>query len=267
MITVDIRGLESIQRQLQSLSQDQLPYAMMTAINKTAFKTKNAIQDKMKTVFDRPTPWLIRQVAVKKATKQTLTAIVGTPEGIKDVYGKNAGYSTVSSGVFERILIPHIIGGSRQFKRAESRLHQAGILPSGWYAVPAKDAPLDAYGNMTGSWWMMILSWLNAAQWSSQGAIQNQAEKTSNRKNKLERAGVEMFAAIPGRVRTHHLQPGIYLRQRKQGYHVIKPVLIFVKKVQYKKRLDWYGISTQTIMQELPRDMIEAVKYAIETSQ
>lgn len=266
MIEIDIRGMAAVNAALSGISR-QLPFVMATAINTTAFKVKEALQAEMRSVFDRPTPWLIRQVAVAKATKQTLTAVVGTPEGVKDAQGRNAGFSRSSSGVFERILVPHIEGGNRRLRAAEHRLQKAGILPTGWLAVPAPDAPLDSYGNLTGAWWMMVLSWLNAAQWSSQGATQNRAEKVSKRKNKLQRAGLEMFAAIPGRPRTRHLTPGVYLRQRRGGFSTIKALLLFVPRATYQPRLDWAGVSQRTVEAEMPKAMAAAVQRAIETAR
>lgn len=268
MISVDVRGMREVQAALRNLASEQIPFAIMTAINSTAFKVKNALQAEMQSVFDRPTPWLIRHVAVAKATKENLTAIVGTPEGIKDISGKGAGFSRVtSSGVFERYISPHIEGGSRLPRNAETRLRKAGLLPQGWFAIPAPDAPLDSYGNLSGQWWMMLLSWLNAAQWSSQGASQNRAEKVSKRKNKLERQGVELFAATPGNARTRHLKPGVYARQRKGGFNTIKPLLLFVSRVTYQSRLDWAGIQQRTVEKELPDAMRAAVQRAIDTAR
>jgi hypothetical protein len=268
MFSIDVRGLPELQAALRNLASEQMPFAMMTAINTTAFKVKAALQQEMRSVFDRPTPWLIRQVAVAKATKQNLTAIVGTPEGIKDQYGNNAGFSrATSSGVFERVLSPNIVGGSRRLKAAEHRLQKAGILPVGWFTVPAQDAPLDRYGNLPGSWWMMLLSWLNAAQWSSQGAIQNRAEKISKRKNKLQRAGIEMFAVVPGKTRSQHLRPGIYLHQRKGGVNAIKALLLFVPRVNYRPRLNWAGVAQRTVNAELPIAAAAAVQRAMDTAK
>ena len=62
MIKLDIRGLPEVRSALDNLAQEQIPFAMMVAINNTAFKVRAALQDEMKSVFDRPTPWLIRQV-------------------------------------------------------------------------------------------------------------------------------------------------------------------------------------------------------------
>lgn len=270
MITLDIRNLDEVQRQLRNLAQEQLPYAMMTAINTTAFKVKSALQAEMRTVFDRPTPWIINQVAVAKATKDNLTAVVGTPEGVKDATGKGMGFSrTTSSGVYERIIAPHVVGGSREQRAAERRLTRVGLLPAGWRVVPSEDAPLDQYGNLSSAWWVQLLSWVNAMNWSSQGASQNRAEKTSKRKNKLERQGISVFVIPPwgkGRARSK-LYPGLYLRQEKGGYSAIASIAHFMPNATYRARLDWSGISERTAREELPDAMAKAVQRAIETAR
>ena len=263
MIRIDVRGMDSVQAALSHLATDQIPYATMTAINTVAFRVKNALQAEMRSVFDRPTPWLLKQVTVRKATKQSLTAVVGTLEGIQDEQGAPMGFSRGSSGVFERYLAPHVEGGARRLRPAEHRLQEAGILPNGWYAVTGRRAPTDAYGNLSGAWWMMILSWLNAANWYSQGAMQNRAEKTSTRKNKLEKAGQSLFAVIPG-ARRGRLKPGVYLKKPDRS---ITLILLFVQGVRYQKRLDWIGIAQRTVETEMPDALNAAIKRAIETAR
>lgn len=263
MIEIDIRGIAEVQRMLRGLADEQIPFAVSTAINTVAFKAKNAIQSEMKAVFDRPTPWTIRQIAVAKATKKDLTAVIGTPEGIKDAKGNNAGFSRyTSSGIFERILTPHIEGGARLPRPAEVRLRKAGILPDGWVAVPGKTMKLDQYGNLSSAWWLIILSWLNALQWSSQGANQNRAQKTSKRKNKLEKKRISLFAVIPNRGASH-LLPGVYMRQGRK----ISMALLFVSTTGYRARLDWYGVLLKTVERELPEAMSTAIQRAIDTER
>ena len=234
----------------------------MLAINDVAFKVKRAEQDEMQRVFNSPIhPWLLRQIAVRKATKQDITAVIGTPEGLRDIRGNPSGFARTSSGVFERILTPHIEGGSREAKAGERRLRTAGILPNGWFALPGKGATLDQYGNLSGQWWIMILSWLNAAQWSSQGAMQNRAEKISNRRNRLERQGYDLFAVSPGRA--SRLYPGVYLRKDRQ----VRPILVFISSVSYRRRLDWFGVFERTVRSELPGAAVKAVQRSIDTAR
>ncbi len=264
MIVIDARGFQGLEAVFSSLSREQLPYALKTAINNVAFEVMRAEKAAMLAAFDRPTPWLVRQVAVKPATKQDLTAVIGTPEGIRDIHGRNVGFGRSSSGVFERVLEPHIEGGVRLPKASEIRLRAAGVLPAGWFAIPGKDAPLNAYGNLSGDWWMMLLSWLNAGQWSRQGAIQNQAEKVTNRKNKLQRQGATMFAVIPNR--GSGMKPGVYIRKAGKG-GALKRVLLFVPSVNYRRRLDWFGVFDRTVRATLPDAAASAVRRALETAR
>lgn len=267
MITVDIRGINEVQRVLSNLAEKQIPYATMLALNETAFATREAIQREIKSVFDRPTPWLVNQVTVRKATKQDLIAIVGTLEGIKNQYGENAGFSRTSSGVYERILAPHIVGGKREQKRSEQRLQRAGILPAGWIMVPGSGMPLDAYGNPKTSELLMVLSWLNAMNWSSQGASQNRAEKVRKRKNKAEKRGDEYFAI--GRTSekslgSSYLRPGVY---KRTGKGKLKAMLFFVSRYSYQTRLDWLGVARSTAESTLPVVMERAISKAIATAR
>lgn len=261
MIRVDIRGLAEVQQLMRNLATEQIPYATMITTNNLAFKVLYAEKAEMQSSFDRPTPFIQNSMWVEKATKTKLRAVV---EASRDVGGTVGG---VRGNAWNRILQPHVEGVPRRWRSAEHRLRDAGLLPDGWFAVPARDAPLDQYGNLPGSWWMMILSWMNAAQWSSQGATQNRIEKVGKRKNVLERAGVSMFPVVPGRSANRHLQPGIYLNQRKGGFNVITPVLIFVNGVAYQQRLDWYGAAQRTVDQNFAAEATKAIERAIETAR
>jgi len=264
VISVDARGFPEIERFFASLSREQIPFAMKTSINTTAFEVMRAEKVAILGAFDRPTPWVVRQVAVRPATKQDLTAIIGTPEGIRDAKGRGVGFGRSSSGVFERVLEPHIEGGTRLPKASEIRLRAAGVLPAGWFAIPAKGAPLNAYGNLSGDWWMMVLSWLNAGQWSRQGSTQNQAEKVTARKNKLQRQGASMFAVIPNR--GSGLKPGVYIRKGGKGKG-LQRILLFVPSVTYRIRLDWFGVFDRTVRATLPNSAAAAMRLAVETAR
>ena len=258
MIRVDIRGMAEVQAMLRNLASEQIPYATMITTNNLAFKTLTAEKEEMQASFDRPTPFILKSMWVEKATKTKLTAVLEANRSV------GAG---IQGNAWNRILQPHVEGIPRRWRSAEHRLNIAGLLPDGWFAVPAPDAPLDQYGNLPGSWWMMILSWMNAAQWSSQGATQNRIEKVGKRKNVLERAGVEMFPVVPGRSANRHLKPGIYLRQAKNGFNVVKPVLLFVNSVQYAKRLDWYGAAQRCVDENFAEEATKAIQRAIDTAR
>ena len=125
MITLDVRGIDSMQRALQNLASNQIPYAMMLAVNNTAFACRKTSQDILRSSFDRPTPLITGATRVEKATKETLTAKVLIDPKRRIVLGI------------------HQTGGVRGQKGFERRIG----LPADWRAVPTKHMPLDQYGN------------------------------------------------------------------------------------------------------------------------
>jgi len=262
VISVDIRGMEQVQALLRNLAAEQMPFAISSALNTVAFKVMNAQKKEIQSVFNNPTPFVQKSLWVEPATKERLTATVEASRQTNKTNGDT---------VWNRILQPHVVGGARRWRAAEHRLNKADYLPAGWYAVPGAGAPLDRYGNIPGSFWMQLLSWLNAATPNSQGALQNRNEKKSKRKNKLEKAGQSLFAIIPGhRNRGRHLTPGVYLYTRvPEGsvFNTITPVLIFVRSVNYAPRLDWEGVGRRVAEQKLPAAMAKAIRRAIETAR
>lgn len=129
MISLDIRGLPEVRRLLRNLAEDQLPFAISSALNSTAFAVQKAQKERMPSVFDRPTPLIKGAFRVEKSTKQTLTAKVFV-EPRRAI-----------------VLSTHERGGSRGLQRIERYLRGKGWLPSGYRATPTDKMPRNSYGN------------------------------------------------------------------------------------------------------------------------
>lgn len=129
MIEIDVRGLPELQSLLRNLAEEQVPFAISSALNSTAFALMPISKQRLQTAFDRPTPLVQKATRVEKATKQNLTAKVL-------IDPKRAA-----------VLRVHEQGGPRGDQRLERFLREKGWLPSGWRAVPTDDMPLNAYGN------------------------------------------------------------------------------------------------------------------------
>lgn len=125
MITVDIKGFAEVQRQLQNLVEKQMPYALTTALNNTAFAVQKVSKRRLQSAFDKPTPLVLGATLVTKATKQTLNAVV-------EIQPKR-----------QVVLGVHEVGGPRGQKAFERKMG----LPADWRAVPTKNVPLNQYGN------------------------------------------------------------------------------------------------------------------------
>ncbi len=75
-LKMEIQGLEKVQAQLRKLSQTGIKEAAAKALNDAAFKGRKAMQTEMRSVFDRPTNYVLQSVLVTKATRDSLTATV-----------------------------------------------------------------------------------------------------------------------------------------------------------------------------------------------
>ncbi len=64
-------------KELYRMERKQIPFAASQALNDTAWDARRAVQIQLPRKLDRPTPWTIRGVRVKKSNKRKLAAYVG----------------------------------------------------------------------------------------------------------------------------------------------------------------------------------------------
>lgn len=150
--------------QFTGLRTRDLPFIAATAINMTMKQVKGDLKADMAAVFDRPTPFTLNSLQTAPiATKDSLAAVLR----FRDFAGKGTPAW--------KYLAPEMYGGQRKLKGFERALAAAGVLPQGYIAVPAKDFPLDRYGNIPGSYLVQVLSYLRA--FGEQGYTANRAAK------------------------------------------------------------------------------------------
>ena len=269
-----------LQRQAQAVKR-----AMPGAINDAAFEARKAIVGEMRRVFDRPTPFILGSVWVNTATDA---------KPIAAIYPRDPGGKSVDP---DKVLLAEVFGGRRRAKRAERALQRVGVLPQGFGMVPAKAAPLDAYGNVPGPFIVQLLSYLQAF-----GEVGYRANMTARRKAQLSRrgrwvdgrfvpqsqaqrlglgragakaqgqGGVEYFVsrgrgtwgAMPaaGREgRQQHLPAGIWVRRGVHGEDV-QPVFLFVRLPSYRNRLDFHAVAERVVAEALPRRIDARIRQA-----
>lgn len=251
MIKIGIRvdGLDRVRQHLAKLSGPAFRKSIADALNDVAFDVRKKYQREIATVFDRPTPYILRSVLVHKATAERMTAIVGPTR-------------TLGKGVDPaNVLAAQIAGGRRRDKRSEVALRRAGILPAGYAtSIPADPFPgsEDAYGNVKGSFITTLLSYFRA--FGEQGY---RANMTARKRKALAARGTtaggyrtingfELFISY-GRLRggkTAHLAPGIWARSGIHG-SAVRPVLMFVRAPSYMRRLAMEKIGNRVAMQAM----------------
>lgn len=240
-----IRDLQKVQKQIS--------FASAVALTRTAQDVMAAEKKQIDAVFDRPTPYAQNSLFLKPATKDKQEARVW----IKS--------DTFKGTPAENFLRPQIDGGSRKQKRFERALVAAGLMPQGYYAVPGEACPLDQYGNIPSRFIVQMLSYFKA--FGEQGYKANMDAKGRARfdRKASKAAGqqVTYFAVGTGQ----RLAAGIYQRVNFSSGSAIRPVLVFVKSVGYKRRFRFYETSEQVINQRYKPNMDASLSQALATAR
>lgn len=275
-VTIRAENLQKVAMAMGKLSEREVKVALARALTDTGYQAQRAVQADMRSVFDRPTAFMTRNVRVFHATPERLSVAV-------------APTLTTDYSVFQRggkvgvdpqdVLQAQEYGGKRRDKRSEVVLRRAGWLPDGYQtAIPKEPFPgsEDQYGNLKGPFLRSVLSYLQTFQ-SGQGHTQNMSAAKRALVNKYGKANITKAAqqqAGPymgrkyfiaggraavtwdnrkyraGASATRHLQPGIWAVLGSGKSQQLKPVLMFVKAPTYKPRLDMQAIIKRSGSQE-----------------
>ncbi|WP_157669300.1 hypothetical protein [Chitinibacter sp. GC72] len=216
------------------------------AMTKTAYHAKAEAQAEMRRVFDRPTRFTLNSMRVRGATYQ------GGPQTRSDASGNSyqikSGRTNLSAsvefqdaGAAGHWIAVQATGGLRHMKRFELALQARGALPSGYQVVPARGAPLDAYGNISRGFIMKVISQL--------GTELMPGYSNTSKKEKViaanKRRNGTFFVMLPGN--KQRLPPGIYQGiQGGLGWKT-RMVLAFVRPAVYQRRLDIDGVGQRAV--------------------
>lgn len=225
VISVDMTGVRNL---FAGFDRD-MPFLTAAALTATAQEVQKAEVEKMKDVFDRPTPWTVDSVYIVPAKKADTmpTAIVA----FKDDAGKGKLPAY-------KYLAAEIEGGARKYKSHELALIAAGVMHSGEYAVPGEGVVLDEYGNMPGALIETILTQLGASERVA-GHTSNMSLNRSRKRN-IRRAGGRFFLMR----RNSGARDGIYFEPTPR---VIFPFIIFVSTPGYGERFPAYETATEVV--------------------
>jgi hypothetical protein len=252
MITVDVsKTIAELTDKLGKLAYSQMPYAASVALNKTAEDIQRAEVREMRDVFDRPTPYTLSSVYVKRSTKATLQATVG----LKDFSGKGTPAT--------KFLKSQITGGGRRLKKFERALRVAGHLPEDYRAVPGSGARLDQYGNIMPSQITQILSYFRAFPEMGYRANMTDKRRRALAKGSKRIQGFAYFIGRPG----DRLPLGVWQRFGFSRGSAIRPVLIFVRQAQYQALFDFEYVAQSTAQRAFPAHFEAALADAMRTAR
>lgn len=232
--------ISRLQRKLD-LTDKQAKYAAVLALTRSAQAARYALEWEMTKAFDGPTPFTLRSLYLRPATKSSMTASVE----VKDAAFKSAGPTAWAH--------PEIYGGQRGLKRFEQRLQTFGVLPQGKYIAPGPGAKLDSYGNISRGLIQKIITFFGA----SSDSQQNLTAKTLKKRKK---ANATFFVV---REKEGKLPAGIYQRIGRKAVLV----LVFIRTPKYAKRYNFYTIGKRVIRESFGIEYTKALAYALRTAR
>ncbi len=246
----------------------QLPFAIASALTKVATQARKEVKTQIPRIFDRPTPWIkdsVRYEITHKGEQQAKIFISDDPN--------KSGRSPAMT------LQPQIVGGVRGMKPFERQLQRLG-LRADQIVVPAAGCKLDQYGNMARGFLVQILAYLAAF-----GEEGYKANMTAQGRGKLETrlgkaaggAQVQYFVSRGKgqwqgggawrQGRSQHLPAGIWQRTRFARGSAVKPVLLFVRRAQYRARFDFPGMVIASVQRNFSAAFQQAWSDAIATAR
>lgn len=246
MLNIQVTGLEEVKRSLGAMGR-QVNFAASQALNTTAFEANKRIKDDMQRVFKGgATPYTLRAFKVDKASKANLTAVVGlrndSPEG-------GTPYTKALRHLFT--------SGTRDWKKLEGYLRGRGLMPEGLMAVPGRDCPLDGRGNMRRAALREMLGGLGAGS----GGMRVYRKTGGGKAVKA----VGYFVAMPGN--KSRLHPGIYKRVEQGGSSGLSPMVMFVRRGNWRQFVDLQKIGNDTVRSTFGPAFQQALDNAIRTAR
>lgn len=240
MIRISVRqDYQRLGQRLDAFERRQLPFATALGLTRVAQRVRGDLKSTMESAFDRPTPFTLNSVAVRPATKTKLES---------SVFFKEWAPKGVPAG---RYLRPQIDGGPRGNKGAERKLRAAGVLPAGYYLLPAKGAQRDGFGNVHRGQLVKVMSAVRAL--STAGSSGNR-----NGRGRGKRRAESYFVIKPGA--RNGLPPGIY-RRTPQGGHIL--VFIFARQPTYGARFPFWEKARSAGESHMRREMSLALADAL----
>jgi hypothetical protein len=187
----------------------------------------------MATALDRPTPYALRGLVVRPATKGNLTAVLQ----LRDV-GRNP-----PAAVFSQ----QFTGGARNRKAIEARFQAAGLIAGSEYLAPGPAAELDRFGNVTRAQALQILRALRLVKAAPARSPRSRARKPG-----------EFFWSTGGR-----LARGLWQRSGQSVRLVLQPI----SRPTYQPRIGMEAIARPIVAAKFAGHFDRGLKRAMATAR
>jgi hypothetical protein len=225
-------NLKAFEKQLSVIAKKQIPFAAAQALTAIAKEVVAEEQRNERDVLDRPKPFTVNAIGVRRATKASLKATV---------YMRDIAASYLDSYEF---------GG-------KNKLNSKALLKP----VGAK-ADLDQYGNLSRNYLKKLLS-------RSDVFVGPVRTKTGIVNGVWMRAGVEDGYATQttvtkrGKVVVRKVPAYVSSRDGRQ----LKLMIKFEDAHDVTQHLDWFALAQRVVAKTFNREMVKALADAIATAR
>jgi hypothetical protein len=223
------------QRRTSQIMSRHLPQAEVWALNWTAQDVVEAMQGRMRVVFDRPTRFALNAFRIQFATKGRRTATVTE----KDLQGRR------------HFLKVQEEGGARPQTGLERMMAAQGDVEGLRAAVPTSAARLDASGNWSAG---------ERNQAVAQVLAQRRGGPVASVGGGGRRSGASYF--VP---RNGGLSPGIW--KRTGPGRIAKVVSFTARPARYREKLGFAEEALRVYRTKLPENFQRALRRALSTAR
>ncbi len=235
---IDVRAdVREVERMLGRIGRDIVPKGTERALNNVSFAGREALQQHMQQVFDRPTQFTLNAPFVNRARRHNLTAEV-------TLQGK------FINDIEKSFLAAQVRGGARKPKRMEQLLRSRGMLGADEFLAPSKFQPLDAFGNVPRSVVQKVLANLQAnfdpKQNTPTGGARGGKKKGEYFFTRKGIKGARLTAIW-----------------RRTGAGNAIPAFVVTRAPKYRKRLAFEATVNRAVIEKWPREFERAVAYEI----
>lgn len=235
MITINVQSnIKQFSRDINNFAWKQLPFATAQALNALGAAAIEAEQKNEVKVLDRPRPFTLNSIRLRKASKASQEAIVW----MQDIAG--------------RYLEPYQFGGTNVLNRAT----RAVLQPVG-----AK-MDLDEFGNIPRFWTRQLKGrsdiFIGVIQ-TSRGPVNGIWQRAIGEDEKAKRVTVTKKGKVVVR-KVAGWAPG------REGRR-LKLLVKFVDPHPVRQNLDWFGVAQRTVDAAFKREMGRALARAIASAR
>lgn len=234
-------NIKDVERELNRVARDQLPFASAVAITRTAKILDRELSGQLSAELDSPTPYIARATFSTSARKDRLEATIG----VRDQASRGASPA--------QYVQEHFSGDARGMKPYELALQSIGALPRGMRAVPGAGIKLDRFGNPNRRDVQEVI-----------GAVRRGISVFKGKGKRTVLTGYFVRLPQDRRPQARHLAPGIW---RRIGMDAVIPVFLFIDEAGYRKRFDLPKLARTVIDRDFDRELATAIDQAVRTAR